>query len=210
MAAHLPTDEVSLADETRHEWRLRFVVKVVGRVPLFQAAFLEDTDLVTDRKGFFLVVSDQNGAGTAAFENVANLMAQATAQLYVEVRERLVKQQQLRLGRQRPGQGDTLLLATRQLMRVTTAQPAEFDQFQHLFDDGGLAWVFGDTKGNVLRHGKMREQRVVLKHHADAALFRGQGEASPGNDLTAQVDFTFVHRLETGDGAQGGGLAATG
>lgn len=77
VAAHLPTDEVPLADETRHEWRLRFVVKVVGRVPLFQATFLEDADLVADGKGFFLVMGDQNGAGTAAFENVANLMAQA-------------------------------------------------------------------------------------------------------------------------------------
>ncbi len=58
------------------------------------------------------------------------------------------------------------------------------------------------------RHRQVREQRVVLEHHADAALFRGEGEARPGNDLAGQFDAAGMHRLETGDGAQGGGLAA--
>ncbi|MNO09201.1 hypothetical protein D3C81_2322200 [compost metagenome] len=56
----------------------------------------------------------------------------------------------------------------------------------------------------------MREQGVVLEHHADAALFWGQGEAGTGYDLASQLDLAFMDRLEAGDGAQGGGLATTG
>ncbi|MCY1183319.1 hypothetical protein D9M73_239280 [compost metagenome] len=95
-------------------------------------------------------------------------------------------------------------------MRVAPAQAAQLDQPEHLFDDLRLARVLGDAEGNVLRHGQVREQGVVLEHHADAALFRGQGEARAGNDLARQLDLTLMHRLEAGDGAQGGGLAATG
>ncbi|MNN75763.1 hypothetical protein D3C81_1920860 [compost metagenome] len=100
-------------------------------------------------------------------------MAQAPAQLHVEVGEWLVEQQQLRLRCQRTGQGDPLLLAAGQFMRVAPAQAAQFDQLEHLFDDLGLARVLGDAEGNVLCHGQVREQRVILEHHADAAFFRG-------------------------------------
>ena len=210
MADHLPTDEIPLANEAGHERRLRLVVKVVGRVPLLQAAFLEHANLVADGKGFFLVMGHQNGTGAAALENVANLMAQASAQLYVEVGKWLVEQQQLRLRCQCTGQGDPLLLAAGQFMRVAPAQTAQLDQLEHLFDDLGLAGVLGDAEGNVLRHGQVREQRVILEHHADAAFFRGQCETGPGNDFASQLDLAIVHGFETGDGAQGGGLAATG
>ncbi|MOA24011.1 hypothetical protein D3C78_1446710 [compost metagenome] len=155
-------------------------------------------------------MGDQDGAGATALENVANLVAQAPAQLHVEVGEWLVEQQQLRLRCQRTGQGDPLLLAAGQFMRVAPAQAAQLDQLEHLFDDLGLARVLGDAEGNVLCHGQVREQRVILEHHANAAFFRGQGEASPGNDLASQLDLAVVHGFETGDGAQGGGLAATG
>ena len=56
----------------------------------------------------------------------------------------------------------------------------------------------------------LADMQTFLEHHADAALFRGQGEAGPGNDLAGQLDLAVVHGFETGDGAQGSGFAATG
>ncbi len=70
--------------------------------------------------------------------------------------------------------------------------------------------MLGDTEGDVLRHRQMGEQGVVLEHHADATLLRRQGKPRLGNDVAGQLDFAFVHRLETRDGAQGRGLAAAG
>ncbi|MCY1441658.1 hypothetical protein D9M71_579810 [compost metagenome] len=164
--------------------------------------------MIADGKGLFLIVSDQDRAGATAFENVAHFMAQAPAQLHIKVGERFVEQQQLRLGCQRAGQGHTLLLAAGKLVGVAFAQAAELDQLEHLFDHLALLRVLADTEGNVLGHGQVREQRVVLEHHADPAFFRCQGEACAGNDLARQLDLTLMHRLEAGDGAQGGGLTA--
>ncbi|MNY78532.1 hypothetical protein D3C86_2188170 [compost metagenome] len=67
--------------------------------------------MVADREGFFLVMGNQNRAGTTAFEDVTDFVAQASAQFDVQVGKRLVQQQQLRLWGQRPGQGHALLLA---------------------------------------------------------------------------------------------------
>jgi hypothetical protein len=71
-------------------------------------------------------------------EDVANLMAELAAQFTIEVGERLVEQQQLRLRRQGAGQGDTLLLAAGKLMREALAEVFQVDQFQQLFGDAAF------------------------------------------------------------------------
>ena len=68
--------------------------------------------------------------------------------------------------------------------------------------------MLANAEGDVVGHAQMRKQRVVLEHHADPALLRREGETGAGDGLAGQLDFTFVHRFETGNGAQGGGLAA--
>ena len=173
MAEHLAADEVALADEAGDEGGQRLVVEVERRIPLLQVAVLEHADLVADGEGFLLVVGDQDGAGAARLEDLAHLVAEAAAQLDVEVGEGLVEQQQARLRRQCAGQGHALLLAAGQFMGVALAQGAEIDQFEHLGGDALALRVLADAEGDVLGHRQVREQRVVLEHHADAALFRG-------------------------------------
>ena len=94
-------------------------------------------------------------------------------------------------------------------MRVAPAQSVQLDQFQHLLDHLRLARVLADAEGDVVGDGQVREQGVVLEHHADPAFFRSEGEPRSGNDLVSQLDFAVVDRFETGDGAQGGGFATT-
>ena len=206
----LAADEIALADEAGHERRQRLVIEVVGGVPLLQAALAEHADLVADGEGFFLVVGDQDGAGAARLEDVAHFAAQAAAQLHVQVGEGLVEQQQARLRRQGAGQRDTLLLAAGEFVRVALAQVAELDQIEQLAGDALALGVLADAEGDVLRHGQVREQRVVLEDHADAPRFRRLGEAGAGDHFARQADLALADRLETGDGAQGGGLAAAG
>ncbi len=55
-------------------------------------------------------------------------------------------------------------------------------QLEHFVDDARAIGLFADTESDVLRHGKVRKQGVILKHHADAALLRRQGETGTGND----------------------------
>ncbi|MNC34859.1 hypothetical protein D3C75_833160 [compost metagenome] len=209
-AEHLAADEVALADEAGDEGGQRLVVEVERRVPLLEATIVEHADLVADGEGFLLVVGDQDGAGAARFEYLADLLAEAAAQFDVEVGERLIEQQQARFGGQCAGQGDALLLAAGQLVRVALAQRPQLDQLEHLFGDALALGMLADAEGDVLGHGQVRKQRVVLEHHADAAFFRGQGEAGAGDGLAGQLNAALMDRLETGDGAQGGGLAAAG
>jgi hypothetical protein len=52
------------------------------------------------------------------------------------------------------------------------------------------------------------EQRVVLKHHADAALLGRQGHRGRADHAAFQRNRALAHRLQPGHGAQQRGLAA--
>ena len=67
-------------------------------------------------------------------EDLAHLLAQPVAQARVEVRERLVEEDQLRGRGERPGEGDPLLLAAGELVHRAAGLAAEPDQLEHLGD----------------------------------------------------------------------------
>ena len=64
------------------------------------------------------------------------------------------------------------------------------------------------AEADIVGEGQMREQRQILKHHADPPLFRRQGPTDPAQFAPLQMNRTPLERFETGDGAQQGGLAA--
>src|SRR5205814_825848 len=90
----------------------------------------------------------------------------ADAKLAIECAEGLVHQQQGRLERQRPRQGHALLLPARQLSRQALVHPMKADEVLHLaharlpFQRGPAAHL--QAVRDVLGHGHVREQRVVL------------------------------------------------
>ena len=64
------------------------------------------------------------------------------------------------------------------------------------------------SKRDIGGYVEVREQRIVLKYHADAALLGRQTEIPAAHQHAVQPDFAGGNRLETGDTAQHGGLAA--
>src|SRR3546814_83672 len=95
-------------------------------------------------------------------------------------------------------------------MGQALAQVLQVDQFQQFLDHAILVWMLANAKRHVLGHAQVGEQCVVLKHHADAAFFRGEGETGAGDGFPRQLDLTFLYRLETGYGSQRRGLATPG
>ena len=85
------------------------------------------------------------------------------------------------------------------------------DQRQNLGHPGDAfaAGQVGDAEADVASHVQVREQGVILKHHADLAGFGGQRQTGAADHLAGQLDLALGHRLQPGHGSQQGGLAAT-
>ena len=74
-------------------------------------------DAVGEREGLVLVVGDEDGRRARRSEDSLHLVAHLGAQLGVEVRERLVEQEERGRRRQRASEGDPLLLTAGELVR---------------------------------------------------------------------------------------------
>ena len=93
---------------------------LLGRAGLDDAAVVEDDHALTEQHGVEHVMGDENGC--AVGQHPAQDPPQQRRRCHVEGGERLVEQQQPRLGGQGPGDGDALRLATGQLVRLATGQ----------------------------------------------------------------------------------------
>ena len=112
------------------------------------------------------------------------LPAQFGTQFGIQVGKRLVEQEYSGLAHERPPDGDTLTLPTgkigwlalQQLGQVQHAGRSRHSCRDFRLRDTGDAW----PEGHVSFDGHRRVQRVRLKHHADAAVFRvGPGHVVP-------------------------------
>ena len=91
--------------------------QLVRRRDLDDAPVAHHGDAVAERERLRLVVGDVDRRQADLVEELAELVEQPVAQRAVERAERLVEQEHARLGRERAGEGDALLLAARERSR---------------------------------------------------------------------------------------------
>ena len=89
------------ADESGHEQCRRPVVEVVGRVVLHALAGRQDADAVRHRQRLDLVVGDVDDGRTQPLMQALDLAAHLSPSLGVEVRQRFVEPEHLRLAHDR-------------------------------------------------------------------------------------------------------------
>ena len=98
-------------------------------------------------------------------------------------------------------------------MRVTITEVLHGNQLEE-FIDSRLHLSTREaahSKGDILSDCHMREQRKILKHHANAALLWTGLSVCRGDGLVSDDYFTGRWILKSADGAKQGGLAtATG
>src|SRR5205809_8068246 len=91
----------------------------------------------------------------------------------LEVRHRLVQQEDLPVAHQGATERHTLPLATGELRRPALEQWAEPEPVRDLLhptgDFGGRDAPHLEPEGDVASHGEVRVQRVGLEHHRDVA-----------------------------------------
>ncbi len=169
-----------------------------------------------ERERLALVVGHVNGGDAELALQALQLETKVMPKLRVQVRERLVEEQELRLHHQRARERQALLLAAGQLGRLALGEVVELDGVQHahhLVADFGARILPGadfERERRVLEHVHVRPDRVRLEHHAEAAAVRSDEHA-----LCRRVDDALVHGdlaharlLQPRDRAQRRGLAA--
>ncbi len=155
-----------------------------------------------------------DGRHAHALEQVTQLDAHLLPQLGIEVRQRLVQQHHGRAADQRAGDRHALLLATRELRGaavVVVAQAHHVQRLAHLFADLFTRQLLDvQREGHVLAHAHVGPDRIGLEHHRDVAPMGGNvGLLQMVEDhLARDADAPGGGRLQAGDAAQRGGLAA--
>jgi hypothetical protein len=174
--AHLARQQVHRADEIGDEGVHRVVVERGRRAHLLHHALVEHGHAVGRGHRLFLVVGDEQRGQSEPPLHSQQLLAHLHAQRLVQIGQRFVQQQQLRLDDDGARQRHALLLPARQLvgpaLRVA-GQPHQLERGTDLGLDRSAGQApLDQPEGDVVPHRQVRPQRVALEHHADVALPR--------------------------------------
>ncbi|KKO63297.1 hypothetical protein VM94_03048 [Janthinobacterium sp. KBS0711] len=152
---------------------------------------------------------DVDRGGADALVQLLDFRAHFRAQQGVQVRQRFIEQEQLGLAHDGAAHGHALALAAGQGARLAVEQVVDFQ------DGGGGAHALFDfrlgelaqlqAKAQVVEHGLVRIQRIVLEDHGDVALARRQVV----DDLPLDGDGAARDGLEPRNHAHQGGFSTT-
>ena len=152
---------------------------------------------------------EQGGHARLALQR-RDLGTHVDPELRVQVRQRLVHEERLRVAHQRPTQRDPLALPAGQLARLAVEQTVQLEaprRLLHLRPHLGprhLARL--EPEGEVPVHRHLRVERIVLEHHRHVAPARRQ----PLHLAAADGDAPRAHGLEAGQQPQRRRLPAAG
>ena len=190
------------ADEACNEQVGRRLVQALRRLELLQQSPPHHGDAVAHRHRLNLIVRHVHGRDPQLSLDARDLGAHLNAQLRVEVRERLVHQEHLRLAHDRAAHRHALTLPAGELARLPVEMVSQADDARRLCDPflrvslRHLAQL--QREADVLRDGHVRVERVVLEHHRDVAVARRQVV----DDALADPDLAVGDLLETRDHPQ--------
>ena len=208
-AIRAQVDDVRDADEAGDERRRGPLVELTRPGDLLDQPLIHHRDPVGHRERFLLVVRDVHEGRLRLLLDVLELELHLLAQLQVEGAERLVEEKRRRAVHERPRQGNSLLLAARELDRLALAHPFELDGSHGLghalLDFASTDLLDPEPEGDVLEDRHVREERVCLEDHVHRAL----GRRDMGHVATLEQNPAGRRLLEAGDHAEGRRLAAT-
>ena len=179
-------------------------------IDLLDEAVLHDDDARAHGHSLGLVMRNVDEGRLQALMQLGDLGTHLHAQLGVEVGERFVHQEDLRVADDCTAEGDALTLTAGQSLRLTVEQLLDAQnlrRFANQLVDFVLRLLAQlQTKRHVVVHGHVRIQRVVLENHRDIAVLR----RNVVDQTVADVQLTFGNLFKTRDHAQRRGLAAAG
>jgi hypothetical protein len=204
----MPTITRGRADERGNEEIVRPAIEDLRTVALQDVAVPHDRDALPERHRFRLIVRHVHGGDAEPLVQLGERRTHADAKLGIEVRQRLVQQERLRLANDRASHRNPLPLAAGQLRRPALEQVLEAEELCDVRDTACDLGLRGAARlqpvAHVLTHRHVRVQGVGLEDHGDVA--------APGSEVghvaVADPDLPARHVLEAGDHPQQGRLSA--
>ena len=153
-------------------------------------------------------MGDVDDGGLQLLVQLLDLGAHVDAQLGVEVRQRLVEQEDVGVAHQRPAHGDALALAAGELAGLAVEQVLDLqelgDLVHRLVALGLRHAVHLEAEDDVLPDVHVRVERVGLEHHGDVAV----GRAHADHRAALDRDLAGGDLLQPRDHVEQRGLAA--
>ena len=208
----LRVEEVHLraADEGADEQVGRIIVEVLRGIDLLDEAVLHDDDTRAHGHGLSLVMGNIDKGRLETLMQLGDLGAHLHAELRVQVGERFVHQEDLRITHDGAAEGDALTLAAGERLRLAVEQlldGQDLRSFTHELVDLILRLLAQlQAKRHVIVYGHVRIECVVLEHHRDIAVLRSHIV----DQTIADVKLTLGNLFKTRDHTERRGLAAAG
>ena len=170
---------------------------------------MEDRDAVAERHRLDLVVRHVDRRRRVTLLEPHELGAHRDAQRRVQVRERLVEEEDLGPPHEGAPERDALPLPARELRAAAGREGAERPQVLRRVGEARLGLRARDlphleAEGEVLAHGHVRVERVALEDHRDVPLARRDAV----HDAVPDRDRALGRLVEARDEAQRRRLAA--
>ena len=162
------------AHKGRHKQVRGRVVDVFRCAKLLHIAAVHHCDAGGQRHRLDLVVGHIDNGGAKVLVQLLDLGPHVDTQLGVEVRQRLVEQEHVRVAHQRAAHRHPLPLTARQCAGLAVQELFDLQQLGHimhrLFALGLGCAMHLKTESDVLADGHVRVEGVGLEHHCDVAL----------------------------------------
>ena len=183
---------------------------LLGRAHLLDDTILHDHNPVTQRHGFRLIVGNINEGGVDALAEHQDLSAHLVAQLGIQIGQRFIHQEHLRLSYNGTPDSHTLPLTTGKRLGLAIQQFQNIQTacgFLHLLVNDSLG-IFPQTQaiGDVFINRHVGIQRIILKNHGNITVL---GQHIVYQTVT-NVDITRCRQLQTGNHPQSGRFSAAG
>ena len=181
-----------------------------GDAHLLDHAAVHHHHPIGQRHRLDLVVRHVDRGGAHRLMHLLDLGAHLHAQFGVQVGQRLIEQEDLRVADDGAAHGDALPLAAGQGAGLAVQQRLDVQDARRLVHPA-LDLVLRElpqlqAKRHVVEHAHVGVERVVLEHHGDVAVARRHVV----DDVAADPDLPGGNLFQPGDHAQRGGLAAAG
>ena len=173
-AMNLQFQHVKHANEPGHEFVDRLFINLPRSANLLQVPFGKNDDPVRNFHRLLLIVRHEQGGHIQIGVQPHQPLAKFLPNLGVDRPQRFIQEQDAGFGGQSAGNRHPLTLPAGELMRKSLLQFLKAEQFQQFCDArfgvGGFPFLNLQSKGNVLEHSHVLEQRVILKNKTDVPL----------------------------------------